>query len=85
MEKYRPPLQTKYVFFSIYMMLPNSTVKFRGVIVGSMGTTNYHSTRGRQPRLVGEKHKNSNHREDDEPGEETGQTNEAVLKLTLAT
>ncbi|GFW55235.1 hypothetical protein TNCV_116211 [Trichonephila clavipes] len=40
----------------LYRVLPNSTNKFRGMIVGSMGTANQHRTLGRKPPLVGENH-----------------------------
>ncbi|GFW08188.1 hypothetical protein TNCV_956191 [Trichonephila clavipes] len=36
----------------LYRVLPNSTDKYRGVIVGSMGTTNYRRTWGRKPDFV---------------------------------
>ncbi|GFW84005.1 hypothetical protein TNCV_1661741 [Trichonephila clavipes] len=38
-----------------YRVLPNSTDKFRGMIIASMEPTNHHRTWGRKPRLVGEK------------------------------
>ncbi|GFU54452.1 hypothetical protein TNCV_2980461 [Trichonephila clavipes] len=37
----------------IYRVLLNSTDKFKGVTVGSMGTANHHRTWGRKSRLVG--------------------------------
>ncbi|GFT91210.1 hypothetical protein TNCV_4044441 [Trichonephila clavipes] len=40
-------------------VLPNSTGKYRGVIVGNMGPTNQHKTWGRKLSLVGVIHKNS--------------------------
>ncbi|GFX45793.1 hypothetical protein TNCV_934321 [Trichonephila clavipes] len=59
-------------------MFPNSTEKFRGVIVGSMGTTNHYRTWGRKLRLVVENRDSSSHREDDAPGEVSGQINTSI-------
>ncbi|GFU53253.1 hypothetical protein TNCV_2952921 [Trichonephila clavipes] len=55
-------------------VLLNSTDKFRGVRVGSMGTTNQLRTWDRKPRLVGENHNNNSSRQDEEPEEGGGRT-----------
>ncbi|GFY15347.1 hypothetical protein TNCV_1571581 [Trichonephila clavipes] len=56
-------------------MLPNSTDKFRKVIVGRIC---HHRTCGRKPRSVDEKRDNSNRWEDNEPDERSGQTNKWI-------
>ncbi|GFV57421.1 hypothetical protein TNCV_1608661 [Trichonephila clavipes] len=42
------------VLRTLNWVLPNSADKFRGVIVGNMGTTNHHGPCRPKPRLVGE-------------------------------
>ncbi|GFU49873.1 hypothetical protein TNCV_4686381 [Trichonephila clavipes] len=62
-------------------VLSNPTDIFRGVTVGSMGTTSQRRTRDRKPRLVGENLDDSR-QEDDAPDEERNETNaEMVVKL----
>ncbi|GFW84210.1 hypothetical protein TNCV_4878731 [Trichonephila clavipes] len=51
-------LESMRAFYK-YKVLPNSTGKFRGVIVGSIGTTNQHRTWGCEPRSVGVIFKNN--------------------------
>ncbi|GFX41801.1 hypothetical protein TNCV_389141 [Trichonephila clavipes] len=58
--------------------LPNLTDKFRGVIGGSMGTTNQNRICGCKPRLVGENRNNSSRQEDDELDEGSGQANAEI-------
>ncbi|GFV65753.1 hypothetical protein TNCV_4153891 [Trichonephila clavipes] len=69
---------TKWNVFVCEGVLPNSTDKFRGVIVSSMDTTNNHRTLYYKPRLIGENRCSSSLREDDEPDEEKGQTNARI-------
>ncbi|GFX14245.1 uncharacterized protein TNCV_1767391 [Trichonephila clavipes] len=42
----------------MYKVLPNSSDKFRKVILGRMGTANHHRTWGHKPSLVGENRDN---------------------------
>ncbi|GFU80650.1 hypothetical protein TNCV_1549171 [Trichonephila clavipes] len=46
-------LEIKHILIDIYRELPNSTNKFRGVIVNNLEATNHHKTWGRKPRSVG--------------------------------
>ncbi|GFV72263.1 hypothetical protein TNCV_637251 [Trichonephila clavipes] len=51
----------------MYMVLSNSTDKFRQVRVSSMRMSNQHKTWCLKPCLVGEKRYNSSRRDEDEP------------------
>ncbi|GFT82895.1 hypothetical protein TNCV_4434441 [Trichonephila clavipes] len=53
------------VAMSVTLVLPNSTDRFRGMIVGSMGTTDHHRTWSCKLRLAGDKRDRSSHWEDD--------------------
>ncbi|GFV98697.1 hypothetical protein TNCV_1453831 [Trichonephila clavipes] len=64
-------------------VLLNSTDKSRGVIVGSMGTTNQHRTWGRKPRLAGEQWGDSNRWQNDEPDKESGQMNTGIWSAVV--
>ncbi|GFW25521.1 hypothetical protein TNCV_3722491 [Trichonephila clavipes] len=50
--------------------MANLTEKLRGLLVGSKGMTNHHTTWGGKSRLVGENPDNSCRWEDDDPDEE---------------
>ncbi|GFT25710.1 hypothetical protein TNCV_1517281 [Trichonephila clavipes] len=75
------PLKNICSHLWIYVVLPNSTNKFRGVTVGSMGTINQHRPGARKPCLEGENRGYSSLREDDELAEANDQTNVGDLDL----
>ncbi|GFU63070.1 hypothetical protein TNCV_4123111 [Trichonephila clavipes] len=62
------------------MLLLNSTNKFRGVLIGSIWTTNHNRTWRCKSRLVGEYQDNSSHQEDEEPDEGIGRNEGSDLK-----
>ncbi|GFU72327.1 hypothetical protein TNCV_4715381 [Trichonephila clavipes] len=64
----------------MYRVLPNSTDKFREMIVSSMEKTNHNETWGRKLCFIGKTRDNSSRRQDVEPDEKNGQTNMEICK-----
>ncbi|GFV48309.1 hypothetical protein TNCV_667111 [Trichonephila clavipes] len=62
-------------------VLSNSTFKFGRVVLDTTVTANHPRAWGRKLCLVGENRDNSSHREDDEPNEETDQTNARIWRV----
>lgn len=66
----------------IYRVLPNSTDKFRGVLVGIKSMKNYHKTWGHKPCLVGENRK-KRRQDDSAPDEDSGETNARIRSTAV--